>query len=59
MLFYLLYCVKECTFFAANRRSKRSAMGNGTDDSSGEGEYADEDEYQDEDQVEEADVSST
>ena len=46
-------------FFAANRRSKRSAMGNGTDDSSGEGEYADEDEYQDEDQVEEADVSST
>jgi len=31
-------------------------MGNGTDDSSGEGEYADEDEYQDEDQVEEADT---
>ena len=46
-------------FFAANRRSKRSAMGNESDELPDEEQYEYEDDYANEDQVEEANVSNT
>ena len=54
----MLHCIKECTFLAANRRNKRSAMGNEADELPDEDQYEYEDELPDEDQVEEANVSN-